>query len=201
VRITSAVVIAMTLVAGGCASAPAGGTLGEGATARPRIAAVDSGYPPREASLQLDQAAYAAVFLVAPGHSATLLYPADSAVNNQLAQGTHRVQFEIPSLLAETDSQRLARIRDQQRNLPRTRAGTRRTISPIPPGTPTFLLLLTSPQPLVYQRMIDKTGGVSIPNIESEALNAVAKAIKSTISSEPREWSGYYQPVELRRYR
>ena len=191
----------MTLGAAGCASAPAGGALGEGAAARPRIASVDSGVPPRAASLQLDQPGYAAVFLVAPGHSATLLYPADSGVNNQLAQGTHRIEFEIPSQLAETDSQRLARIRDAQRNVPRSRAGTRRTIAPIPPDTPTFLLLLTSPQPLVYQRMIDKTGGVSIPNIESEALNAVAKAIKSTITTEPREWAGYYQPVELRRYR
>jgi hypothetical protein len=47
--------------------------------------------------------------------------------------------------------------------------------------------------------MIEKTAGVSIPNIETEALNAVGKAIKSTILSEPRELAGYYQRVELRR--
>jgi hypothetical protein len=34
-----------------------------------------------------------------------------------------------------------------------------------------------------------------------EALNAVAKAVKSTIPNEPREWGGYYQLVELKRNR
>jgi hypothetical protein len=62
-------------------------------------------------------------------------------------------------------------------------------------------LLVTSPKPLVYQRIIEKTAGVSIPLIDTEALNAVAKAIKATIPSEPRDWAGYYQRVELRRRR
>jgi hypothetical protein len=69
----------------------------------------------------------------------------------------------------------------------------------VPAATQTYLLLVTSPQPLSYQRIIEKTAGVSIPSIETEALNAVAKAIKSTIPSEPREISGYYQRIELRK--
>lgn len=193
-------VLAMVMVGSACASTPSGGALGEGAALQPKIAGVDSGFPPRGATVQLDREGYAALLLVAPGHSATLLYPPDSATNNKLSPGTHRLQFDIPSVLAETDSQRLARIREAQRT-PTRRSSTRRTITPIPMSTPTFLLLVTSPQPLVYQRMIDKTGGVSIPNLDDEALNAVAKAIKSTLESEPREWAGFYQPVELRRYR
>jgi hypothetical protein len=64
-----------------------------------------------------------------------------------------------------------------------------------------YLLLLTSPQELDYDRMIEKTGGVSIPSVDTEALNAVAKAIKATLMGEPRVWAGHYQPLLLRRVR
>ena len=194
--------IGMATVGAACASTPGGGVLSEGAGFQPKIAAVDSAFPPAAATVQLDRDGYAALILVAPGHSATLLYPADSTTDNRFSAGTHRLRFDVPGALAETDSQRLARIREAQRTPPRRgSSATRRTMTPIPPSTQTYLLLVTSPQPLLYTRMIEKTGGVTIPNIDDEALNAVAKAIKSTLPSEPREWAGYYQPVELRRYR
>ena len=81
------------------------------------------------------------------------------------------------------------------------RARSGRSNVPIAPTTPTYFLLVTSPKPLVYQRIIEKTAGVSIPLVDTEALNAVAKAIKATIPSEPRDWAGFYQRVELRRRR
>ena len=193
--------VTIVVVGAACASTPSGGVLTEGATFQPRIATVDSSFPPAAATVQLDRDGYAALILVAPGHSATLLYPADSTTDNRLTAGTHQLRFDVPGALAETDSQRLARIREAQRTPARRGSATRRTITPIPPSTPTYLLLLTSPQPLLYTRMIEKTGGVTIPNIDDEALNAVAKAIKATLPNEPREWAGYYQPVELRRYR
>jgi hypothetical protein len=59
-----------------------------------------------------------------------------------------------------------------------------------------YMLLVTSPQPLVYQRMIERTAGVSIPSIDVEALNAVAKAVRATIP-EPRSVSGYYEPIQM----
>jgi hypothetical protein len=191
---------AILVVASACVSTPSGGALQDGADYQVKIAGVDSAFPPRAATVQLDRDSYAALLLIAPGHSATLLYPADSTTSNRLTSGTHQLRFDIPSALAETDSQRLARIREAQRN-PARRGSTQRVTPPIPPSTPTFLLLVTSPQPLVYQRMIEKTGGVTIPTMEDEALNAVAKAIKSTIETEPRQWAGFYLPVELRRYR
>ena len=46
--------------------------------------------------------------------------------------------------------------------------------------------------------MRDKTVGVTIPIEDVEALNAIAKAVKSTLAVEPREWAGYYQHVEIR---
>ena len=186
-----------------CVSTPVNGTLGEGPV-YPRITAVDSLHPPRSAWIEMDQPGYAAVLLVAPGHSATLLYPRDSLTNNKLTPGAHLISFQIPDLLVQTDS--LRPRRQQSDSALRNRGGMRAASRgagppPVPATTPTYLLLVTSPQPLSYQRIIEKTAGVSIPSIEAEALNAVAKAIKATIPSEPREVSGYYQHVELRKPR
>ena len=203
-RLAFAGLLSVTLVGAGCASAPSGGKLGEGGTADPRITGVDTTVPPRAATVQLEQPAYAALFLVAPGHSVSLLYPADSTTDNRLGSGTHRLPFEIPGALVETDSQRLARIREAQRSAPRRRPTTTTpgaNVGPVPAATTPYLLLLTSPQELDYNRMIEKTGGVSIPNVDTEALNAVAKAIKATLPSEPRAWAGHYLPVVLRRLR
>jgi hypothetical protein len=170
----------------------------------PRITTVDSMHPPRSAWIEVDQPGYAAVLLVAPGHSATLLYPRDSLMNNKLTAGAHLITFQIPDLLVQTDSARPRRQPSDTslRNPGGMRAPSRVTgPPPVPAATPTYLLLVTSPQPLTYQRIIEKTAGVSIPSIETEALNAVAKAIKATIPTEPREVSGSYQRIELRKPR
>ena len=172
----------------------------------------DTSRPPKNALVELDQPGYAVVVLVAPGHSATLLYPADSATDNRLSAGAHHLTFLVPDLLVQFDSvrnpDRAPRVRRQQDssilNPGRQRYDTstrsrQGRLSAITPSTPTYLLLVTSPWPLVYRRILDKTAGVSIPMVETEALNAVAKAIKSTIPNEPREWAGYYQRVELRK--
>jgi hypothetical protein len=190
-----------------CASVPVAGPVGDG-PAHPRITAVDTMYPPRSAWIEMDQPGNAVLVLVAPGHSATLLYPRDSVTSNWLTAGTHQLTFQIPDLLVQSDTSRNAarRGRQQPDSALRNPGGARTTARPsrpppVPAATETYLLLLTSPQSLSYQRIVEKTAGVSIPSIETEALNAVAKAIKATIPSEPREISGYYQHIQLRRPR
>ena len=192
----------------GCASIPAAGPLAEGSTAVPRIVAVDSQRPPRSVFVQLDQTEYTALMLVAPGHSATLLYPSDSTVDNHLSAGAHQLTFRIPGTLVTDDSLRSPDRAQRPRPDSALRypggvgpATRSRPTAPIEPTAPLYLLLLTSPQPLVYRRLLEKTAGVSIPSMEIEALNAVAKAVKSTLVTEPRDWAGYYQRVELRQRR
>jgi hypothetical protein len=164
--------------------------------------------------VELDQPGYVALVLIAPGHSATLLYPTDSVTDNRLSAGTHQLTLRIPEVLVMVDSirnpDRTQRIGGRapvdstilnpgrQRSDTAIRARSNRP-PPLSPTVPTYLLLITAPKPLVYQRIIDKTAGVSIPISDDEALNAVAKAIKSTIPEEPREWAGYYQRTELRK--
>lgn len=199
-------VVSMAMVFGvACASAPTAGPLGEGTVVHPGITFVDTTFPPRHATVRLDQPGYVALLLVAPGHSATLLFPADSVTPNQFPAGTHQIGFQIPGLLAATDSMlaqaRAQRGRDTSRLSTRARSSRSGMMAPLPPTTPTFLLVVTSPQQLSHRRIVEKTAGVSIPLVETEALNAVGKAIKSTIANEPREWAGYYRLIELRRNR
>ena len=183
--------LAMVIGMGACVNPPTSGRLGEGASRQPTIVSVDSARPPRAATVQLDERANVAVLLVAPGHSGTLLYPSDSATGNEHAAGTHRLSLAIPDPLLRIDT--LARRAGDARIRSRTRPG----MSAIPPETRTYLLLVTSPRPLDYRRILDVTAGVSIPVVELEALNAVAKAVKSTIPDEPRPWAGHYVPVLL----
>jgi hypothetical protein len=188
------------LAVAACAKEMKSGALGDSPSpASPtRITAVDSARPPRSATVQLDQPGYAMLILVAPGHSATVLYPGDSTTDNRLDAGTHVLQFVIPEVLVQSDSQRaaaMARARDSGFSARRTRP---RGVTPLLPTTPTYLLVVTSPQPLSYSRVREKTTGVSIPLDDMEALNAVAKVVKSTIAVEPREWAGYYQHIEIR---
>jgi len=209
VRLVPACSAVLLVVALACASAPQAGPLADGEAQHPVITAVDSSVPPRSAWIQMDQPGYAALFLVAPGHSATLLYPPDSLTSNKLTAGTHVLNVAVPELLVQRDTLRNA----DRAGYPRQRRDTLGrsagrqpgdTLQPrgrtaISPTTATYLLLVTSPQPLVYSRLVEKTAGVSIPLLENEALNAVAMAVKSTIASEPRDWAAYYKRVAVRR--
>jgi hypothetical protein len=186
-----------------CASAPQVGPVGEGFALRPVITRVDSTQPPGYVDIQLDRPGEVALLLVAPGYSATLLYPPDSTTANRFDAGAHQISFRIPDVLVNADSARNAARMGRGMDTSRARIRSRNrgrvaTPMPLPDAVPTILLLVTSPQELSYGRIIEKTAGVSIPTLRDEALNAVAKAIKSTLPNEPREWAGYFVVLELR---
>jgi hypothetical protein len=198
VRIPSLSAVALAFLAAACVKRADTGVIDDGSKLQPKIVARDTSNPPRSATIELDQAGYVALLLVAPGHSATLLFPRDSATNNQMGAGAHQITFQIPTGLVLSDTASANRSRARRDSSSRQR--TRTIMSPpIDPTMGSFLLLLTSPQRLDYARMVERTSGVSLPTIETEALNAIAKAIKGTLVSEPRELSGFYQRVELGR--
>jgi hypothetical protein len=198
VRIPSVSMIAMAVLGLACVSAPNAGRLADDSSMDPRILASDSGHPPKSATIQLDRPGYVALLLVAPGHSATLLYPRDSATNNQLGAGAHQLTFQIPSglVLSDTAADNRGRLRRDTATAARVRTRIVAT-PPIDPAMGSFLLLLTSPQRLDYARMVERTRGVSLPTIDTEALNAIAKAIKSTLSLEPRDLAGFFYRIRL----
>jgi hypothetical protein len=204
-RIHTARLVAL-LALTACASAPTAGPLTEGLGGTSRIAAVDTTRPPSSVTVQLDEPAHVAVLLVIPGHSATLLYPRDSAADTRRPAGQSTIAFEVPGLLARRDSggirQRPGMVRAQDSTMRRrTTSGTGAIgPGPVPIDAPAYLLLLASTRPYSYQRVIERTSGVSIPSIDEEALNAVAKAVRATIP-EPRTVTGFFQLIEIARDR
>lgn len=188
----------LALAVTACVSALQAGNLEPDSSLKPKIVAVDTARPPRNIFAQLDRDGYAAVILVIPGHSATLLYPADSATDNRLTAGSHQLPFEIPSHLTR-DSLRLIMPRNPSRRVDTTRVRTGRIVNmaPVPDNAHVYLLLLTATQPLTYGRIMDKTAGVSIPLLDDEALNAITKAVKATLPVEPREIGAYFTEIDL----
>jgi hypothetical protein len=193
-----------------CASSPNAGPLGDGMGGAAAIVSVDSALPPKALGVRLDQPSWVTVLLVAPGHSATVVFPRDSATSNRFDAGTVTVPIDIPAVLVQSDSALIRQRRSaasRQDSILRARSrgrtmggsGSPALMLPIPPQIPTYLLVVTSPQPLVYERVMERTAGMSIPVIESEALNAIGKAVRSTLAAEPRTISAYYRMVELNR--
>jgi len=194
--------VCAVLSAASCTKPVTFGPLAESTASSPAIASVDSAKPPRSLDVRLDADAWVVVLLVAPGHSATLLYPSDSLINNRLNAGVHALAFQIPPHLVPLDTAQLSRRR-RSRAEPDSAARSRSRNSPGTPAprltgdNPAYLLVISAPGRLAWARVIDKTAGVSIPTVDLEALNAVGKAVKSTLTEDTRNWAGYYQQVTL----
>lgn len=180
-----------------CATAPRSGPLGEGFNLHPAITSIDTAHPPRSAWIELDQQNYAVLLLVTPGRGVTVLFPRDSNANNRLGAGAHQLTFNIPVPRSVTDSLNRTRRRTPERTDTLRSVAERRASAPPVQLASTYLLLVASPQRLSYARVLEKTAGVSIPLEEMEALNAVAKAVKSTITAEPREWAAFYRTAAV----
>jgi hypothetical protein len=199
VRTVAIIGACVGLVASACVSAPNNGPLGEGFNLHPAITSVDTAKPPHFAWVELDQQNYVALLLVQPGRGVTLLYPRDSALDNRLSAGAHQITFALISGRATLDSLNRLRRRTPGRGDTLRTMAEQRTASSMSAQLPldNFLLLFSSPEQISYARIHDKLTGVSIPTDDMEALNAVSKAVKSTLPTEPREWGAYYRLIDV----
>jgi hypothetical protein len=188
------------LLAAACASAPKPRQLGNDGALAPRLAVVDSERPPRNLTVGLVAPASVVVVYVAPGRSTRVVYPADSLGSvPRLAAGTHRIVAAWPRPRVAADSARRDSI--ARANQPRTRrdsiarANMPRPVMALPDPeaglAPTgYLLLFATPGPLPYGEVRRKVEGVTTPLDVDEALNAIAKQIRSTLDpSAP--WAAY----------
>jgi hypothetical protein len=197
---------ALTLVVAGCASAPQPRQLGNYNILTPRLAVVDSERPPRNLTVDLSAPASVVVMYVAPGRSTRIVYPTDSlAVPPRLAAGSQRITAVWPSPRARADSARRDSI--ARANQPRTRRDSiaranmpRRVVAlPDPEAglAPTgYLLLFATPGPLQYGEVRRKVEGVTTPLDVDEALNAIAKQVRSTLDSTA-PWAAYALEVTV----
>jgi hypothetical protein len=193
--------IAAALLLAACASAPKPRQLGNYGLLAPRLAVVDSERPPRNLTVDLSAPASVVVVYVAPGRSTRIVYPADSLAVTapRLAAGTQRIVAAWPRPRVTTDSARrdsIARANQaRSRRDSIARAGMSRPVMALPDPeaglAPTgYLLLFATPSPLPYGEVRRKVEGVTTPLDADEALNAIAKQLRSTLDASA-PWAAY----------
>jgi hypothetical protein len=197
-RVATTLAGASLVVTAGCASANQPRELGNYTALAPRLAVVDSERPPVNLTVGLGAPASVVVMYVAPGRSTRIVYPADSVTAPRLAAGTQRITATWPRPRPSADSARRDSI--ARANAPRTRrdsiarANTPRVIAlPDPEAgiAPTgYLFLFATPSQLPYDEVRRKVEGVTTPLDTDEALNAIAKQVRSTLDPSAR-WAGY----------
>jgi hypothetical protein len=188
------------LLAAACASVPQPRELGNYSALAPRLAVVDSERPPRNLTVDLSAPASVVVMYVAPGRSTRIVYPADTlAAAPRLPAGTQRIVAAWPRSRAAADSARRDSI--AQANQARTRrdsiarASRPRSVMALPDPeaglAPTgYLLLFATPAALHYNEVRRKVEGVTTPLDVDEALNAIAKQVRSTLDPSAA-WAAY----------
>jgi hypothetical protein len=196
---------AAVLAAVACASAPQPRQLGNYGLLTPRLTVVDSERPPRSLTVELSAPASVVVVYVAPGRSTRVVYPADSVNVPRLPAGTQRLTAAWPRSRASADSARRDSI--ARANQPRTRrdsitrAGMPRPSMALPDpeaglAPAGYLLLFATPGPLQYAEVRRKVEGVTTPLDDDEALNAIAKQVRSTLDPSA-EWAAYALEVTV----
>jgi hypothetical protein len=195
----------MALLAAACASAPQPRQLGNYSSLTPRLAVVDSERPPRNLTIDLSAPASVVVIYVAPGRSTRIVYPADSLGAPRLAAGTQRLTATWPRPRSSTDSARRDSIvratqtRTRRDSTPRATMPRPIVALPDPEAglAPTgYLLLFATPRPLQYGEVRRKVEGVTTPLDVDEALNAIAKQVRSTLDPAA-PWAGYALEVTV----
>jgi hypothetical protein len=186
-----------------CASAPQPRQLGDYPTLTPRLAVVDSERPPRNLTVDLATPASVVVVYVAPGRSTRVVYPADTLTSARLPAGSHRIVATWPPPRMSPDSARrdsIARANRARRDTA-ARANRPRPVPVLPDpeagiAPMGYLLLFATPAALQHGEVRRKVEGVTTPLDTDEALNAIAKQVRSTLDPAA-PWAGYAVEVTV----
>jgi hypothetical protein len=183
------VALVAVLAVAACASVSQPRELGNYNALAPRLAVVDSEHPPVNLTVGLGSPASIVVIYVAPGRSTRIVYPADSLTAPRFDAGSQRVIATWPRRRSPADSARrdsVARAAART-NAPRMMALPDPEAGLAPSG---YLFLFATPSALPYAEVRRKVEGVTTPLDTDEALNAIAKQVRSTLDPSAR-WAGY----------
>jgi hypothetical protein len=191
---TGAVITAVVIAIGACASAPKPIPLGEYTALQPAYTTPPKEPTPSKVTVSLAEPAYVALMFVVPGRGSVVVYPSDSGTYNHLDAGQHDVALRFPESVPTRDSLRAIMQRGQRgggtRRPPTSRDTTRgpfvaRDASPSssPLG---YLLLVASPDNLVFSMLKRRVEGVTIPIEDDEALSTVMKLVKASLPDRAR---------------
>ena len=181
-----------------CAGAPKPRQLGEYSVLTPRLAVVDSEHPPVNLTVELSAPASIVVAYVSPGRSTRIVYPADTMGAARLAAGVQRITASWPAPRAALDRARrdsIARANAGRVGRDTIGRGRTQTIRALPDpesglAPEGYLLLFATPSSLPYAEVRRKVEGVTTPLDDDEALNAIAKQVRSTLPGSA-QWAAY----------
>jgi hypothetical protein len=192
---TGAAITAVLIAIGACASAPKPIPLGEYTGLAPAYTTPPKEATPTKATVTLAEPAYVALMFVVPGRGSVVVYPSDSGTYNHLDAGQHDVSLRFPESVPSRDSLRAMIQRGQRgggtRRPPTTRDTTRSAFNGVRDASPSssplgYLLLVASPDNLVFSMLKRRVEGVTIPIEDDEALSTVMKLVKASLPDRAR---------------
>jgi hypothetical protein len=163
----------------------------------PKVAATKGERLPVHVTVDLAKSANVAVFLVVPGGTTRLLFPADSMQSDYVESGAHLVETSLAHQ-ALSDSSRLARRPTNTARVPtQTQMGRNGRAGTARDSTPNFafnqhgyLMIYASAQPLAYSMLATRVAGLSVPISDNDALITVTKLVREATHTTGA-WAAY----------
>ncbi|HEY4131221.1 MAG TPA: hypothetical protein VGM50_11430 [Gemmatimonadaceae bacterium] len=181
----------VTAIIAACASSKPH-TFGDSGGFNPRVTPQKGERVPQHLTLQLNQGANVAVFLVVPGRGSELLFPADSIQNAYVDAGSHIVTTRATRGML-SDTSRLMRM-PRGGSQPMGGGGrgqmNRDSLGLGIIGGHGYLLMYASQQALPYDILKNRVAGLSIPIDDDDALSTVTKLIRERTQTTGA-WSAY----------
>ena len=185
-----------TLAAAGCASS-APHQFGQYNNFGPKVAATPGERLPQHITVQLDQPANVAVFLVVPGRPTTLLFPGDSTESGHMEAGSHLVSTSLAGVSLGDTSRLTRRPTQGARGGRGTTQGQRGGVGAGRDTLPAFgfnqhgyLLIFAAQQPLPYSTLSTRVAGLSVPIDDDDAINTVTKLVRER-TALAGTWAAY----------
>jgi hypothetical protein len=191
-RILSAALVATLAALAACASNKPH-TFGQYNDLQPRVAPTKGERLPQHVTVQLARGANVAIFLVVPGGTTRLLFPADSTQSSYIEAGSHLVETSAARGSLGDTSRLVRRPQGNVRNQPQTRGRTgigRDSLPAFGFNQHGYLFIYASQQPLPYSTLATRVAGLSVPISDDDALNTVWKLIRERTNTTGT-WAAY----------
>lgn len=165
----------------------------------PKVAPTKGERLPAHVTVQVAQGANVAVFLVVPGGTTRLLFPADSAQSAYVETGSHLVETSLARADTSRRVQRpgVTQGRGPVSGMPNQggrgtgRGMIRQDSIPMLGGNLRgYLMIYASKQPLTYSALAARVAGLSVPIDDNDALNTVTKLVRDATHTTGT-WAAY----------
>jgi hypothetical protein len=169
------------VAAGACWRNPKPTRLGDDMTLLPTVQVQQQDNQSPVLMVDLPRGAYVNAFLVTPGEETIILYPPDSATAPLLAAGSHQLPTYFGPRSAVGDTGRILRRPTGRTGGagadPLGRGGRMDEEEGVGPRR--WLLVYTSEEPVPLPALRSRVMGFTVPGYTNEALNTVARTVRS----------------------